>query len=311
MAMQTKASTCSGFRAEETGSTVTSMATTALPARCRLVDGGASAVEGWYDHARSHSHDASAGRPARWGHPAGAAAARRERGAPMKNGGIVDEELDLRGSRGLARRRLGKGVPLVLVPGCGRDHHDFDPLLDELAGHDLLVPALPGRAGVPGAPPASAEEAARYVLAVLDACGITRVVVGGHSYGGAIALELALAAPTRVAGLALLSTGARLRVAPAMLEAVAASGDDVALADWQACHRFDRLPDITRVRGPAAIVVGQDDPLTPVRYSRFLHDAIVPSTLTVIEGAGHEAPSTHADEVAAALRGLLGSLATA
>ncbi|MBI1947404.1 MAG: alpha/beta hydrolase [Deltaproteobacteria bacterium] len=227
----------------------------------------------------------------------------------MNAAGLVDQPLTVRGARAVVRRRVGQGVPLVLVPGCGRDHHDFDRLLDALEGADVIVPALPGRAGVPGAPPADAAEAARYVLDVLDACRVTRAVVGGHSYGGAIAIEAALAEPDRVAGLALLSTGARLRVAPAMIEAVAASGDQVALADWRACDRFDRLGDVARLRGPAAVVVGSDDPLTPVRYARFLSERLASAQLSIIDGAGHEAPSTHPVEVAAALRGLLESVA--
>lgn len=217
----------------------------------------------------------------------------------------TDLELLVRGQRAVLRRRPGAGLPLLLVPGCGRDQHDFDALLEALPGFDVLVPALPGRAGVPGPPPSSAAQAARYTLELLDACGVERALVGGHSYGGAVALELALLAPERVLGLALLSTGARLRVAPAVLEGVAASGDEVALADWRACDAFDRLGDVGRVRGPAAIVVGSEDVLTPLRNARFLHERILPSRLTVIEGAGHEAPSTNPAEVAAALRELL------
>lgn len=218
---------------------------------------------------------------------------------------MLDQEVVVRGARALVRRRAGEGPPLVLVPGCGCDHHALDGLIDALVGREVIVPALPGRAGVPGPLLTSTADAARYLVDVLDALGVARVVVGGHSWGGAIAIEVALAEPTRVVGLALLSTGARLRVAPAVLEGVAASGDEVALADWRACDRFDRLQDIARVRGPAAIVVGSDDPLTPERYARLLHERIVPSTLTVVDGAGHEVPSTHPTQVAAALRGLL------
>lgn len=227
---------------------------------------------------------------------------RGERDAPVS---AADQPLVVRGARAVVRRRVGAGVPLVLVPGCGRDHHEFDRLLDALDGANVIVPALPGRAGVPGAPPADATEAARFVLQVLDACGVARAVLGGHSYGGAIAIEAALAAPDRVAGLALLSTGARLRVSPAVFEAVAASGDQVALADWRACDRFDRLGDVARLRGPAAIVVGTDDPLTPVRYARYLSERIAPAHLCIIAGAGHELPSSHAGEVAEQLLRLL------
>ena len=61
-----------------------------------------------------------------------------------------------------------------------------------------------------------------------------------------------------------------------------------------------------RVAVKTTIVVGADDVLTPPRYGRFLHERIAGSTLAVIEGAGHEAPSTHAVDVADALLPLLG-----
>jgi pimeloyl-ACP methyl ester carboxylesterase len=47
------------------------------------------------------------------------------------------------------------------------------------------------------------EKHARDVLAVLDALGVQRAVIAGHSYGGGVALRVALRAPGRVAGLGL------------------------------------------------------------------------------------------------------------
>ena len=124
--------------------------------------------------------------------------------------------------------------PLVLVPGCGRDQADFDPLVAALALSrvEVLVVPLPGRSGVEGPVPSSSSEAAAFVRAVLRTAGVRRVVIGGHSWGGAVALELALDdVDDGVAGLALLSTGARLRVAQAVFDHVEAAGDVTALAD--------------------------------------------------------------------------------
>jgi pimeloyl-ACP methyl ester carboxylesterase len=41
------------------------------------------------------------------------------------------------------------------------------------------------------------------------------------------------------------------------------------------------------IPGPALIVCGEDDWLTPVKHSRFLHQRIPGSELRVIEDAGH------------------------
>ena len=45
------------------------------------------------------------------------------------------------------------------------------------------------------------------MAALLDACGIARVVAGGLSLGGYLSLEFCLAHPDRVAGLVLCDTG--------------------------------------------------------------------------------------------------------
>jgi pimeloyl-ACP methyl ester carboxylesterase len=215
--------------------------------------------------------------------------------------------VDVRVAGGVVRRTIdGGGTPLVLVPGCGRDHSAFDPLLVALRGRDVIVPALPGRAGVDGPVPASAAQAAVYVTALLDALGVSRAVVGGHSYGGGVALELAFHDVTeRVVGLALLCTGARLRVSPGIFDSMAAAGDFVALADWRACDGFDRLGALGGLRGPAVVVAGADDALIPPRYGRYLFEHIARATLHVVDGAGHEAPTTHTGVVAKALEPLL------
>ncbi len=54
----------------------------------------------------------------------------------------------------------------------------------------------------------------------VQALGLERVVLAGHSMGGAIVLEFALHYPGRLAGIVLVGTGARLRVAPAILDGI-------------------------------------------------------------------------------------------
>ena len=53
----------------------------------------------------------------------------------------------------------------------------------------------------------SAEACVADMTALLDACGIARVVAGGLSLGGYLSLEFCLAHPDRVAGLVLCDTG--------------------------------------------------------------------------------------------------------
>lgn len=73
-----------------------------------------------------------------------------------------------------------------------------------------LAPDFPGHgdAPAPDAPAAYSEAAfARFALDLLDARGIERAFLVGHSMGGAIALEIAIEHPERVAGLLLTNTG--------------------------------------------------------------------------------------------------------
>src|SRR5512133_3755617 len=123
----------------------------------------------------------------------------------------------------------GPHPPLVLVHGAGAASDDWPPELRALPGRRVLAVDLPGHGAAPGPAPGSVAAFASAVEALLDAHGIASAVIAGHSMGGAIALTLALERPARVAGLVLVSTGARLRVAPEAL-AFSASPEGLALA---------------------------------------------------------------------------------
>jgi pimeloyl-ACP methyl ester carboxylesterase len=126
-----------------------------------------------------------------------------------------------------SRPRDAAGPPLVLVHGAGGTHRHWPEELRALPGRRVLALDLPGHGGSPGPSLSSIGAYARSVLAALDALEIPSAVLAGHSMGGAIALTLALEAPSRVAGLALVATGAKLRVSKFVLDATA---DPAALA---------------------------------------------------------------------------------
>jgi pimeloyl-ACP methyl ester carboxylesterase len=101
-------------------------------------------------------------------------------------------------------RGTGEAV-LLLHPGFVAD--GMVPLLDRppLAGYRLIAPHRRGYGGSePGHGPVGLPELARDVLDLLDALGIERAHLVGHSFGGCVALEVARTAPQRVARLALL-----------------------------------------------------------------------------------------------------------
>jgi pimeloyl-ACP methyl ester carboxylesterase len=88
-------------------------------------------------------------------------------------------------------------------------HHGFNVLAIDLPGH--------GRSG--GDAPASVEEAAQFIQALLDAAGVQQAGLVGHSWGSLIALETAARLQDRITHLALVGTAFPMKVSPALIEA--------------------------------------------------------------------------------------------
>lgn len=109
----------------------------------------------------------------------------------------------------------------VMIHGVLNDHSVWILQSRYLAHHGFNVLAidLPGHGRSAGNAPASVEEAARTVLALLDALGVAQAALVGHSWGSLIALQAAADAPQRVTHLALVGTAYPMRVSPALLEA--------------------------------------------------------------------------------------------
>jgi pimeloyl-ACP methyl ester carboxylesterase len=85
-------------------------------------------------------------------------------------------------------------------------------------GWNVLAVDLPGHCRSEGEPPKSVEEAAGFVVALLDAAGVKKAALVGHSFGALVALETAAQAPDRVTQLALVGVAFPMKVSPALLE---------------------------------------------------------------------------------------------
>jgi pimeloyl-ACP methyl ester carboxylesterase len=122
----------------------------------------------------------------------------------------------------------GKGDPVLLIHGSILANA-FAPLLSEPALKGRLITYH--RRGFAGSaratPPVTIADQAKDARRLLAALGVKRAHVVGHSYGGAIALQLALDAPDVVRSLALLEVApifaADLPSAPPFFEAVSAA----------------------------------------------------------------------------------------
>jgi pimeloyl-ACP methyl ester carboxylesterase len=234
-------------------------------------------------------------------------------------------------------RGSSDGPVLVLLHGAGGSRLNWPPELRRLGGATVYMLDLPSHGRSEGQGRDTVMGYTEDVLAFLDTVGVECAVIAGHSLGGAIALTLALDFPGRVAGLVSIATGARLRVAPAILEQIPVdfeaaldaithyawsseaapalldlgrrrlrdAGPDVLLKDLTACDRFDVMARLGEIDAPALVVAGSADRLTPVKYARYLAEHISGAQLAIVEGAGHMVMLERPAEVAKVIRRFL------
>jgi pimeloyl-ACP methyl ester carboxylesterase len=176
--------------------------------------------------------------------------------------------------------------------------------------------ALPGH-GVPGQGE-TIEEFANYVQGVCDEREWHDIVLVGSSMGGAIALELAIRGDARIRGVALIGSGAKLRVSPAIFEAIrtdfeAASrmlaqsfyaeptppliekavgdmrlvGAQQTERDFRACNAFDVTGNLDRIQVPLVSLTGEHDVMVPPKFGAFVADRVPGASARILPGAGH------------------------
>jgi len=180
----------------------------------------------------------------------------------------------------LRAARAGTGPTVVLLHGFGESLLSWRATFDRLAADaDVIALDLPGF-GLSDKPATGYgnERMAAAVLGALDALGVQRAVVVGHSMGGAIAVTLALRAPQRVSALVLVS--------PAVSAAswgVRPPGTEGVTGDWmrRAIARYERLrPRFTAPHDPnwlgedsaALAYTPADDPAYEVALQSVLRE---------------------------------------
>jgi pimeloyl-ACP methyl ester carboxylesterase len=222
---------------------------------------------------------------------------------------------------------------LVLIHGAGGNHLHWPAQLRRLPGATVYALDLPGHGRSDGPGCDTVAGYMHVVLGFLDATHSERAVLVGHSLGGAIAQTAALAHPGRVAGLVLVGTGGRLRVAPAILEgalndfegavklitrfawakdapqelvrlgiqALSETPPQVLHDDFAACDNFDVLERLGEISAPTLVVAGTADLLTPLKYGAHLAERIPQARLLTVEGGGHMMALEQPDMLAGAV----------
>jgi pimeloyl-ACP methyl ester carboxylesterase len=107
--------------------------------------------------------------------------------------------------------RTGSGPPVVLLPGAGGWRFTFEGLIPVLARrHTVYAIDPPGQGRTEVLDPGFAfdtDAIAGSLVGFLDAVGLERTAIIGHSWGGGFALRLSELHPQRVTRLALIAPG--------------------------------------------------------------------------------------------------------
>ena len=109
---------------------------------------------------------------------------------------------------------------VVFIHGVLNDHSVWILQSRYMANHgwNVLAIDLPGHCKSEGDAPASVEEAASFLAALLDAAGVEKAALVGHSWGSLIALEAAANLGDRITHLVLVGTAFPMKVSPGLLE---------------------------------------------------------------------------------------------
>ena len=212
-------------------------------------------------------------------------------------------------------------MTLVLLHGASGNAATWAPVLPSFSATDVWAPDLPGRGLATEQALPTVAQTARWLANTLAERFTSPVPVLGHSYGGAVALQLALDHLERVSAVVMVSSASRLRVHPAILAAVADSTSQApyrldaafgastatavieayataassvppstALADWTACDGFDVRHRLQEVACPVLIVHGGADVLTVPKHQARLEETLPDATRITLEGVGHMLP---------------------
>ena len=126
----------------------------------------------------------------------------------VRRPGRLEVRLAGRGGKRLSSLQAGRGEPVLMLHGLGATKASFLPTINALAPtYRVIALDLPGF-GDADKPVRAAYDAAffaRFAAQALDALGLERAHIIGHSMGGRVALELALQHPGRVQSLTLLT----------------------------------------------------------------------------------------------------------
>lgn len=213
-----------------------------------------------------------------------------------------------------------KGMCLVFIHGSGESSEVWRNQLDALNDNiELIAIDLPGHGKSEKMETLSMEVYIDVIRSLRQLLGKEKLIIAGHSLGGAIAQSFYFKYPNYVQALILCATGAKLRVNnfilnslkndfEAYLESIPIAAfyrktqqsiktqyvnqtkkmdPLIVYTDFSICDQFDTREKTPSITVSTLIIVGEADKLTPPKYSEFFEQHIEDAQLIVIEKAGH------------------------
>ncbi len=214
-----------------------------------------------------------------------------------------------------------KAIPhrptILFVHGAGGTWKKWANQLSGVKDYHLIALDLPGHGRSEGDGSNSIEVYTEVIRDFAQGLDLKSFVIAGHSMGGAIAMKFALDYPDVLKGLIIVNSGARLKVNSTILEKLSRGehpletikysysvkvpsktleqaaeemktvSTQVLLADFQACNDFNLIDSVQRITLPTLVLCGQEDRMTPVKYSEYLAGEIPQALFTLIPDAGH------------------------
>lgn len=233
------------------------------------------------------------------------------------------------------------GPTLVFIHGSGGTHRLWEAQIDALAARvNTVAVDLPGHGASDGGGMRQVPDYAESVAGFIETLAAPGPIPCGLSLGGAIVQQLLIDHPDLCRAGILAGTGARLKVLPAIFDAIendyesfldmldrfafspatarelkkplledtADCPPEVTYGDFEACNRFDLMGRIGEIRVPVLVVTAEDDKMTPPKYGDFLTDGIPRAFRAHIENAGHHMPAEQPAEFNRAVVEFLGAI---
>ena len=201
------------------------------------------------------------------------------------------------------------GVPLLAVHGYNGSCDYWYPYFLPLVAEERRVIALdlPGCGWSDKLTRHDTETYTEFLAEFLDALGIERVDLMGHSMGGMLSLAMAARYPERVRKLVLIDSAGLPELARPHWRVPLRAATDSSMRLWRLYPTFVKTglrartaregldiirkysvrQDLRQIRVPTLILWGSRDRLVPIEHGAFMAKRIPGARLAVIRGAGH------------------------